>query len=86
MYRSRTKTLAPTTYYYERWSDWSSWSTEKPESAEEVEEKTQYRSRDIYGDTKYLFWRWSEWRLEQPAASEVDASEMETCVMYRFAR
>ena len=86
VYRSRTKTLAPTTYYYERWSDWSSWSTEKPESAEEVEEKTQYRSRDIYGDTKYLFWRWSDWRLEQPVASEADASEMETRVMYRFAR
>ena len=86
VYRSRTKTYLSTTYYYERWSDWSSWSTEKPESAEEVEEKTQYRSRDIYGDTKYLFWRWGDWHLEQPVASEADASEMETCVMYRFAR
>ena len=86
VYRSRTKTYLSTTYSYERWSEWSSWSTEKPESAEEIEEKTQYRSRDIYGDTKYLFWRWSDWRLEQPAASEADASEMATCVIYRFAR
>lgn len=86
VYRSRTKTYLSTTYSYERWSEWSSWSTEKPESAEEIQEKTQYRSRDIYGDTKYLFWRWGDWRLEQPAASEADASEMETCVIYRFAR
>ena len=86
VYRSRTKTLTSTTYYYERLGGWSSWSTEKPGSAEEIQEKTQYRSRDIYGDTKYLFWRWSEWRLEQPATSEADASDTETCVMYRFVR
>lgn len=85
-YRSRTKTLTTTFYFYRQsnWSDWSSNSIASNPNTE-VQERDVYRSRELQGDTIYCFRRWMEWSdYGKTPVSANDTLEVETIAQYRF--
>lgn len=58
----------------------------KQKRGNHVEEKTVYRSREIFGENAYHFWRWqdwSDWTLTAPTEEDENA-EYEERIVYRY--